>query len=309
MGAFITPVLLALLLLIVVLAVVRPVGSPGAPAVPDPFYTSFTEAYQTGDLLTGLLCAVIFVTAFRAKNVGRGAPTTAAISWAVLIAFIGLFVVYGGLLYLGATGSELVAPDQDRTVRLTRLVDLLGGGVVLSAFAVAVMLACLTTSVGLTAVVANYMRQISGGSIPQWAASAVVCGLGIYQALGGVERIIAIAGPIFMAIYPISIVMVILGLLRRWVPNDGVWKGSALLVLLVSLYDALVVTADLLNFEIPPVLGQVYALIPLAEQGFAWIVPALVGGVIGGFIWRGRDVNSRPEIVEMMRRRDGHVTT
>jgi LIVCS family branched-chain amino acid:cation transporter len=52
-GKVLTPVLLIILVGIVILAIVNPLGSPVATELANPFYFAFTQAYQTGDVLTG----------------------------------------------------------------------------------------------------------------------------------------------------------------------------------------------------------------------------------------------------------------
>lgn len=295
-GKVLTPVLLIILVGIVILAIVNPLGSPVATELANPFYFAFTQAYQTGDVLTGLLCAVIFVEALRGKGYTEKASNVKMVLISCVVAFVGLFVVYGGLEYLGATGNSLFPAGTDHTALLTGLVQRLSGNVGLTALAVAVALACLTTSVGLTAVVADFLNGITKQSVSYKLGVALTCGIGILQAMGGVAKIIVIAGPIFMGIYPISILLVLLGLFSRFIPNDGVWKGAALLVVLVSLYDSFSVIGAIAGFQLPASLTNLYMAIPLAGQGFAWIVPAVVGGVIGGVLFRKKKTEAEVEV-------------
>lgn len=294
-GKVLTPVLLVILVGIVILAIVRPLGVPAATELANPFYFAFTQSYQTGDVLTGLLCAVIFVEALRGKGYIDKASNVKMVMLSCVIAFTGLFVVYGGLEYLGATGNNLFAVGTDHTELLTGLVQRLSGNGGLIALAVAVALACLTTSVGLTAVVADFIAGVTNRRISYKIGVALTCGIGIVQAMGGVAKIIVIAGPIFMGIYPISILLVILGLFHKFIPNNGVWKGSALLVILVSLYDSFAIIGAITGFQIPAALTNLYMAIPLAGQGFAWIVPAVAGGIVGGVIFKNNETETTVE--------------
>ena len=45
----------------------------------------------------------------------------------------------------------------------------------------------------------------------------------------GVQNIVNYVTPIFLVIYPVCIVMTILGLLDRFLPNDGFYKGGVLM--------------------------------------------------------------------------------
>lgn len=79
-GKILTPVLLLILFTLVTLAVLRPVGQPVPTGLENPFYMAFTEAYQMGDILTGLLCATIFVSALVQKGY-RSPSATSSWSW------------------------------------------------------------------------------------------------------------------------------------------------------------------------------------------------------------------------------------
>ncbi|HMQ42485.1 MAG TPA: branched-chain amino acid transport system II carrier protein [Paracoccus sp. (in: a-proteobacteria)] len=299
-GKYLTPALLVLLVGIVVWAIVDPVGQPVAPREANPFTFGFVTGYQTGDVLTGLLFGVLFIEALRRKNYTEDQVFVPMIIGAAAITFVGLFVVYGGLEYLGATGSGLFDEDPGQAALLTGLVSSLAGNLGAKALAIAVILACLTTAVGATAVMATYLAKWTGNRISYRTGAIVTTLVAIVQAFGGVNYIVAMAGPIFMLIYPVAICIAILGLFSRLFTNDGIWKGMAIPTVLIGIYDSLALTGSMLGFSLPQGLQNAYNAIPLAGQGFAWLLPAIVGGVIGGVVWSatGRpSVGNRPEPV------------
>ncbi|MBQ3423067.1 MAG: branched-chain amino acid transport system II carrier protein, partial [Romboutsia sp.] len=59
------------------------------------------------------------------------------------------------------------------------------------------------------------------------------------------------------------------------IKNDNVFKGAALATFIVSL---LTVANSL--WGVSPIMKE----LPLASFGFNWIVPAIIGGLIGNFI-------------------------
>ena len=297
-GKYLTPALLILLTGIVIWAFVDPVGQPVPSRQDSPFAFGFVTDYQTGDVLTGLLFGVLFIEAIKAKHYAADQVFVPMIIGAAAITFAGLFVVYGGLEYLGATGSGLFTDDIGQAELLTALVSTLAGNFGAKALAVAVILACLTTAVGATAVMATYMAQWTGNRISYRAGAILTTLVALGQAFGGVDYIIGMAGPIFMLIYPVSICIAILGLFSRLFTNDGIWKGMAVATVLIGIYDSLALTGSMLGFTLPQWLQAAYGAIPLAEQGFAWVVPAIVGALIGGAIWSAtgrQSVGNQPE--------------
>ncbi len=285
-GAILTPVLLVLLLTIVVWAVIDPLGTPVATSETAPFYLGFTTGYQTGDVFTGLLFGILFLNAIRARGYGEGRDFHIVLAGVAAVTFAGLFVVYGGLEYLGATGSGMFDATISHSRLLTGLVEALAGKLGANLLGVSVLLACLTTAVGATAVMAEYIAKWSRGRISYRMAAIVTTAVAALQSFGGVDHIIRIAGPIFMLFYPVGICIVLLGLASRLFCNDGIWKGTATAALLVGAYDCLSIVSGMTGVAMPPALVAAYGRIPLADMGFAWVVPAILGGVIGGVIWR-----------------------
>lgn len=285
-GRILTPVLLFLLFAIVIWAIVEPLGTPIKTAELTPFYLGFTTGYQTGDVFTGLLFGGIFLQAIGNRGYKEAAGFRNVLIGMSAVTFLGLFVVYGGLEYLGATGSGLLDRDLSHAALLTELVSALAGRVGAIALAVSVLLACLTTAVGATAVMAEYMTKWSRGRLSYRTAVIITTVMAGLQAFGGVHYIISIAGPIFMLFYPVGICIVVLGLFAPLFKNDGIWKGAALMALLIGAYDCAHLLSGMLGFTIPMGIAQIYGAIPLAASGFAWVVPAVLGGIAGGITWK-----------------------
>jgi LIVCS family branched-chain amino acid:cation transporter len=285
-GRILTPILLLLLCAIVVWAIVEPLGTPVKTPELTPFYLGFTTGYQTGDVFTGLLFGGIFLQAIKARGYQDGSGFRNVMFGMSAITFLGLFIVYGGLEYLGATGSGLLDQNTSHAALLTELVSTLAGRMGAAALAVAVLLACLTTAVGATAVMAEYMTKWSRGRLSYRTAVIITTVMAGLQAFGGVQYIISIAGPIFMLFYPVGICIVVLGLFGPWFNNDGVWKGTALMALLIGAYDCASLLSGMLGFVMPEGIAQLYQAIPLASSGFAWVIPAIVGGIAGGIAWK-----------------------
>lgn len=65
-------------------------------------------------------------------------------------------------------------------------------------------------------------------------------------------------------------------------PNDGAWKGAVWVAFIMSLFAALnlAVMTGLVN--IMNIINQ----IPLAKQGFAWLIPTILGYIVGAVIYK-----------------------
>ncbi|TQR18486.1 branched-chain amino acid transport system II carrier protein [Psychrobacillus soli] len=278
-GKILTPVLVIALLLIVGKGIFDPIGVPVVTEINNAFSNAFISAYQTGDVVTGIFCAPIFIAAIAAFGYkGRQARSMAITG--TLIAGLGLLVIYGGLLFLGASGSGFFQAGIEDTTLVSNLIELSLGNFGSIALAVAIALACLTSAIGVIAVIAEFLNDLTKNKLSYRLWVAVVCIVGIGIGSAGVGAIVTFAMPIFTALYPVAIVLVILGTFRKFVPNPGSYQGAILLTFIVSLLE----TIASLGLTIP-FLTDIIAKLPLSSDGFSWLVPAIVGFIVGSILY------------------------
>jgi LIVCS family branched-chain amino acid:cation transporter len=194
------------------------------------------------------------------------------------IAVIGLTFVYGGLGYLGATGGSLFSKTIAKTDLVMNIANNslhkygeIGLGLVVS-------LACLTTTIGLVATVGQYFSQITKGKLKY---EVVVIATTIFSAImsfKGVESIIVFAEPILMFMYPIVIVMILLTVFLGDKPNHNVYRYAIYATTLVSMLESLSMLG------IGKYITNLVKYLPLASWGFSWVVPAVLGAIIGTLI-------------------------
>lgn len=286
-GKFLTPLLLGILVFIVYEGFFNPIGTPVATELENPFSHAFISAYQTGDLFTGLLCASVFIASITSHGYTDRTSIRKITINATIIAGIGLLFVYGGLLYLGATGSALFPKDIESAALVTGLVETLLGSSGTIILAIAVSLACLTTAIGLTVASADFLSNLTNHRVSYRNWVVVYCGVGSIIGLMGVENIISYALPIFLVLYPVSIVLVFLGLLRKYVPNAGAYKGAAILTIIVSIIETIGIVSGAESFS------YLVSLLPFSSRGFSWLIPAIVGYILGGILYPSKSENLR----------------
>lgn len=276
-GKVLTPVLVVILLFIVGKGIFDPIGAPVVTDIKNSFSNAFISAYQTGDVVTGIFCAPIFIAAIAAFGYkGKSARKMALTG--TLIAGIGLLIVYGGLLFIGASGSGFAPAGIEDTALVSLLVDRSLGSVGAVAIAVAIALACLTSAIGVIAVIGDFLNDLTKNKLSYRIWVAIVCVVGIVIGSTGVGAIVTYAMPIFTALYPVAIVLVILGVFQKFVPNPGSYQGAILLTFIVSLIETV---GSLIK---TPVLTDIIMKLPLGSDGFSWLVPAIVGFIVGTLI-------------------------
>lgn len=287
-GKVLNPLFLGCLAVLLVRALTAPLGEIGqiAPTgayAADAFATGLLEGYNTMDALAGLAFGIIVVDAIRRLGVtepGQIARDTirAGVFSALLMALIYLLVAVVGAQSRGM--FEAAPNGGEALAQIARYYFGGAGGLILAA---TVTVACLKTTVGLiTSCGETFVRLFPAGpSYPVWAVG--FCALSLLLANLGLDAIIAYSVPVLMFLYPLSIVLILLTLGGKLFGNSRTvlaWTvGCTIPAALLDLAGALPAGAqDALKLE--PVLRLTQCL-PLADKGFGWVCPALLGLALG----------------------------
>ena len=206
-GRWLTP---ALLVLIAVLCVATIAGddvverAASGPYAASPFSTGLTQGYLTMDVLAATVFGIVVIQTLRSRGIGSTGRVVRATAAAGGIAATLLAAVYIGLAMIGAR-TDGAADDGTALLRSAASSALGPAGVIV--FAAIVILACLTTSVGLLSAWAGYAYA----TLPRTTFSRhLVAGAGCALILSnlGLAVIIRIVAPLTLLLYPITITLV-----------------------------------------------------------------------------------------------------
>lgn len=278
-GKYLTPFLLILMIAIIIKGFITPVGAAVPTGQENIFGNTFIELYQTGDLFSGLLFSIIVVSTIISKGYREDSERKRMVLTSSTVAGVAFFVIYGGLLVIGANANSTFSADISRTTLLTGIASKLLGTAGAAALAISVALACLSTASALIAVGADFFASMCKNKVSYKVWVVVQCVVGCVIGVMGVENIISFAGPIFLTVYPSAIVLTFLGLFKAVIPNRGAYKYCVIFALGCGF-------CDCLNALGVPGIGSVLAILPFSGAGFGWIVPAVVGFVIGWIKYR-----------------------
>lgn len=284
-GKILTPILLLIVGIIIFQGVTHPVGAPVQTGISMAFSEGFLGGYQTMDALASVVLGGLILFGIKEKGYTDKKTLVKLTAKAGILAGAGLLFVYGGLLYLGATASNVLAADLSKTELIIALTSSILGTYGQMALALAVSTACLTTSVGLTAVVGNFFEELTNGKL---SYRVIVIGTSVFSTIMsviGVEQIVAFAVPLLVLVYPVTIGLIALNLIGGHIKSDGVFKGVVAGALFFSSFDALAAMG--INIE---AATTIIAKLPLASAGFAWLLPSILCGFIGHLI-----ANSMPQ--------------
>ncbi|MDN3682736.1 branched-chain amino acid transport system II carrier protein [Vibrio tapetis subsp. quintayensis] len=276
-GKLLTPALFVALIVLAVSVFLFPQGDIMAAQgdyITQPLTTGFLEGYNTMDTFGALMFGMLIVDAIRNKGITDQASTTKYLVGAAAIAAAGLAFVYVSLFYLGATSTAVAAGSDNGGVVLSLYVQSLFGGSGQIVLSLIVLLACLTTAIGLISACSDYFSSLTKVGYKAWVviigvACAVVANVGLSQ-------LISLSVPVLFALYPIAIALVMLAFLRNYLPNPAV---AYRVVILVSFLFALLDAAKVSGINV-----SAFNMLPLFEIGMGWLLPTLAATVSMFFI-------------------------
>ncbi len=285
-GKVLTPVLLIALGILIVIGIISPIGVISENALIDKnlFAEGVSQGYLTMDALGAAALATVIIASIGERGYNNPKDKVKITVQSGLVAGLALTLVYGGLTFLGSMLSSSYGIDTPQASLMVVITNsLLGypGKIILG---VIVTLACLTTSIGLTSAAAKYFSSISNGKIKYETVVISICIFSAVVSNFGVSTIIQFSAPVLEIVYPVLIALVVMTLLGDYIRNDNAFKGAAYVTLLVSL---LSVGSNLLSLK---QISDLLSLLPFASIGFNWIVPAIIGAVVGGLI-KGKNYN------------------
>lgn len=290
-GKYITPALLVFLFIVIVKAIISPIGKPiDVPVEGGYFVKGFYEGYQTLDAFASPLFTGIVVADLMRKGYGKQSPKD-RLSFIIsvgIVASIFLSLVYGGLTYLGASGSPIFTSDDSRVEILVSLVYMTLGNFGKFALSVCVTLACLTTAIGLTSSAGNFIEELTHGKVKYIYTVIVVTIISFLLSSLGVDAIINLAVPVLTIGYPIIIALVFYMIFDKKVPYNMAYILMVIGVMIVAVIETFGKQLGL------GALVEIIKSLPLAQFGFTWFIPSLVCFVIGWILGKfglGKKVN------------------
>lgn len=281
-GKVLTPLLLLTIIALIVKSLITPMGGYMAPN--EVYATSgiavmqgFLDGYNTMDALASLVFGILVIEFVVLSGAKTKEQITGATFKAGLIAVGCLGFVYIFIANIGATSVGAIGLQETGAPVLAESAKVLFGNFGAIILAVIVLLACLTTSIGLITSCATYFHQIIGGLNYKWYA-VLFAVVSFFIGMFGLKTIIVSAIPVLMFLYPLTIVIIALTFLDRMFGSRqcvyGWTMGLTFIAALMSGFETAEVSMG--------TIGQFFATyVPFHSAGMGWVSFAVVGFIIG----------------------------
>lgn len=272
-GKVLTPSLLILLTFLFISFLVAGTTKT-APPQPDyvngPIVKGFLEGYQTMDTIAALNFGLVISTTLKNLKVNDKKSIMHYTVRAGIIAGSILSFIYIMLSYMGMRSSAVYELQGNGAWTLRCIVHQLFGNTGAVLLAVIFTLACLTTCVGLITSISQYFATLTNKvSYRQWAFTIVVFSFLVCNQ--GLNAILGISVPILNAIYPVSIILIVLGLLDKKLGKYScIYSCTIGAVSVISIVYALDGLGVPLGF-----LKDLCLKLPFYSYGMGWVTVAL----------------------------------
>lgn len=285
-GKILTPALLAVILLLIVQSFISPLGTPQAPtknyATPvTAVMQGILDGYNTLDAIASFIFATLVISFVKEGGVTHPKAIMKQVLLSGSIAVALLAFIYIFIAKIGADSVTQLGILETGAPVLAGSAKILFGNLGAAILAVIVLLACLSTSVGLvTCCAAYFMRLLGHFSYKTYAV--IFCVISYLVGLFGLKTIIVSTIPVLMFIYPLLVALICLIFLDKFFGGRQCVYAWTIAFTFVMATINLLETAgvNLGSFE---TMLQTY--VPLHTFGMGWIPFAAVGFVIG-LIWK-----------------------
>lgn len=287
-GKFLNPLFLVLLAILIVMSFVKPMANIHDITVlgkyrDHAFFTGFQNGYNTLDVLASLAFGIIVVNTLKNKGVTKKSTITADTFKSGAISVLLMGIIYSFLSLMGTMSMGKFDLSENGGIALAQIAHYYlgtGGSIIL---ALIVVVACLKTTIGLTTAFSETFAEL----FPRLSYSTLIAGVSIIPCIianVGLTSIISYSTPVLMFLYPLAIILVLLGVSGPLFKNNPiVYQTVTIFTIIPAIIDGLQSSpAWIQNASITQkIIEFAKNTLPFFGIGMGWIVPAVFGLILG----------------------------
>lgn len=288
-GKVINPLFLVFLGILIVVSLLEPMGTMATAPVQDSyqnaaFLKGFTEGYNTMDALAALAFGIIVVQNIKALGVTEPKEIAMGTLKAGVVSVILMCLIYWFLALMGATSTGIMQPSANGGIAWAMISKHFFGYYGSLLLAVIVTLACFKTAIGLIVACSKTFEEMFPNFISYRVYTIIFTGFSCLVANIGLTQLIQLSIPVLMFIYPLAIALIFLALLSSLFSNrQCVYLTTSLFTMFGSIGDCLSALPETLQSTtlVSEILRFYETYVPFYNFGMGWIVPMVVGAIVG----------------------------
>ena len=288
-GKIINPIFLLFLAVLVIAALTHPSTSvsevePAEAYKTGAFFSSFIEGYGTMDAIAGLAFGIVVIDVIRRMGVSDDNAVAYDVLGSGVLTGILMAVIYVVTILMGTQSRGLFETSDNGGIALTQIAGHYFGGVGQIILAITITFACLKTSIGLvTSCSVTFVKMTHGKiSYPVWAVLFTLFSFAVSNV--GLSAIIEYSIPVLMLIYPPAIALIALAFIGKHFQHDrAVYIAVMIGTWAAAIFDCMktLPAAVQASLHLEPLIAFADRYLPLFEKNLGWLLPALIGFVIG----------------------------
>ena len=288
-GKIINPIFLLFLAVLVIAALTHPSTSvsevePAEAYKTGAFFSSFIEGYGTMDAIAGLAFGIVVIDVIRRMGVSDDNAVAYDVLGSGALTGILMAVIYVVTILMGTQSRGLFETSDNGGIALTQIAGHYFGGVGQIILAITITFACLKTSIGLVTSCSETFVKMTHGKIsyPVWAVLFTLFSFAVSNV--GLSAIIEYSIPVLMLIYPPAIALIALAFIGKHFQHDrAVYIAVMIGTWAAAIFDFMktLPAAVQASLHLEPIIAFADRYLPLFEKNLGWLLPALIGFVIG----------------------------
>ena len=290
-GKIINPIFLVFLFLLIIVSFAKPMLqgntiTPDEAYVAQPFFRGFLEGYNTMDAIASLAFGITVITVIRNLGVTNESDVTKGIIKSGAIGCGFMAIIYLLTTFMGTMSRGVYETSSNGTIALSQISSHYFGNLGIYVLLITVTLACFKTSVALIVSCSEmFNKMFPKISIVTWTLIFTIFSFVVSNF--GLDAIITYAIPFLMFIYPLAITLILLALFGNAFNYDKkVFVITTIFAFAVAILDFIITfpQGSIIPTSFIESVASFQSKLPFASIGLAWLVPTIVGLIIG-LIW------------------------
>ena len=288
-GKIINPIFLLFLAVLVIAALTHPSTSvsavePAEAYKTGAFFSSFIEGYGTMDAIAGLAFGIVVIDVIRRMGVSDDNAVAYDVLGSGVLTGILMAVIYVVTILMGTQSRGLFETSDNGGIALTQIAGHYFGSVGQIILAITITFACLKTSIGLVTSCSETFVKMTHGKIsyPVWAVLFTLFSFAVSNV--GLSAIIEYSIPVLMLIYPPAIALIVLAFIGKHFQHDrAVYIAVMIGTWAAAIFDCMktLPAAAQSSLHLDTLVAFAARYLPLFDKNLGWLLPALIGFVIG----------------------------
>ena len=288
-GKVINPIFLIFLGILIVVALMHP-GAPLSEVEPVDAYkhgalfNGFIEGYGTMDAIAGLAFGIVIINVVRDLGIDDDSDVARETLKSGIFTGLLMALIYVLTIIMGAQSRGLFELSDNGGIALTQISSHYLGGLGSFVLAITITFACLKTAIGLVTSCAEMFIHLIPGKLNYRGWTMVFTLFSFIISNVGLTAIINYAVPVLMLLYPLAIVLIIMALCEKAFGGSRyVYAWTSIGAFIPAVFDFCRTLPEGVQtaLNIPAMTGLGSRIFPLFDLGLGWVVPALIGLVIG----------------------------